>query len=137
MNELFTAIMTKFNATSGGLHNSFYTAVGGQLYHEQAPQGISMPYSVFHLITTTDEPYFSSAMENAILQFNIFSNARSAADIGNATRYLKALFHDCALTISSVYTFLSMEREFFTIYRDEQDTYWQSVSQFRIRLKVI
>jgi len=121
MKNFYTALMTKFNATVAGSHNTFWTAVGGRLYQGIAPQGTPYPYAVFGHVNDNQIDTFSNKMDDVIIQFSIFSDKSSSADIHDAMTYLKALFDDCSLTVSGG-TLVSFNRLNDGLEPDEVDT---------------
>lgn len=136
MKELQSAIVTKFNALTGGNHNTFYTGIGSRLYFRKAPNvEVTFPYCIFYFGSDVNDYQFIEEFDNVVVQFSIFSNTSSSSELGDLLTYAKSLFDWCTLTVSN-YTFLKMER----IYANHGDwiaeeEIWQTVIQYRILLE--
>jgi hypothetical protein len=104
MKAVTTAIFTKF----GG--SSLDTAIGGRLYKGAAPDGAEFPYAVYGLVSDIPDNVFAKHGEEARFQFDLFSSASSSGEVEDLYTYLKALYDDCALTITSQ-THICMKRE--------------------------
>jgi hypothetical protein len=135
MKAIFDGIYAKFTATTGGVHNSFYTALGGRMYLSAAPQLTTYPYAVYSLVSgVPDWTLSSDNFEDLIIQFSIFDDGASASTIATAFGYQDTLYHDCGLSITG-YSSIYMYREMQHLLRDEEDDTWQFVSQYRLFLK--
>jgi len=95
MKLFYTALMTYFNVA-----NDFKTAIGGRLYHAEAPEHVTYPYATFSYIVNTQDDTFSNGIDDIVIQFSIFSENPSEIEILDAMTHLKALFDDCVLTVS-------------------------------------
>ncbi len=104
MKNLTTAIFSKMSGSS------FSTAIGGRLYKGAAPDGAEMPYAVYGLISDVPDNVFSTHGEEARFQFDLFSSASGSTEIEDIYTYLKALYDDCSLTITSQ-THICMRRD--------------------------
>ena len=100
MKNFYTALMTYFNAAPGGVHNAFYTDIGGRLYHGDAPDRTTYPYCVIFHIVDTQMDTFKTKMDQVVIQFSIFSDKSSPIEVHDAMTHLKSLFDDCTLSIS-------------------------------------
>lgn len=100
MKNFYTALMTKFNSTTGGSHNSFYTAIGGRLYQGMAPDLVTYPYGVFTHVVNTQDDMFGKKIDDVVLQLSIFSKSSSSVEVHDAMTYAKAFLDDCAFTIT-------------------------------------
>jgi hypothetical protein len=100
MKATITGIMTAFTAAPGGVTNSFYNALGGRMYLDEAPEGAEMPYCVFMVVSGTPERTFSEIYTDALIQFSLFSSSSGAGEVADLYDYLKALYDEKALTIS-------------------------------------
>ena len=109
MNVLFTGIFNKMG--TAGSPTAFYTAIGGRLYLNKAPQEATFPYVVFFLITNDDELDFSDENKIALIQFNIFTENNSATSAGTILGHQEDLYNDCDLTVSG-WRHLSMDLDF-------------------------
>ena len=132
MTELSTAIMTKFNATSGdpAVNNTFYTSIGGRLYNTQAPQAAIFPFAVFTEISDLYEFTFTTSFENILFQFALFSTEESVQEVENMFSYCKTLFDWCTLSPSG-YTHLYMRRESSHLTKDDRPA-WMRIVEYRI-----
>jgi len=99
MKNFYTALMTYFNALSGGSHNAFYTDIGGRLYNTYAPEGATLPYAVFQHISSRPADTFTETMDEILLQFSIFSASPSSSEVLTAMDDLKSLFDNCAFAV--------------------------------------
>ena len=94
------AFYSKFTALTGGVHNDFYSAVNGQLYEDQAPEGSPYPYSVYLIVSAPKDKTFTEEFTDISLQLSIFSSASSSSEIKLAYHYAHVLYDECALTIT-------------------------------------
>lgn len=104
MEALLTGIYNVWLTT-----NAFRTACTGGLHFEQAPQGTSLPYATYQIVTGRPEYHFSETHEIANVQFDIYS-ATNASRQDLYTK-LTALFDDVRPTVTG-YTSIIMERIF-------------------------
>ena len=95
MNNLLTAIYGKVSGSA--LAND----VSGRVYLDQAPQGVEFPYVVFFIVSGTPDRTFTERYTDTTIQFSIFSDSPAATEITNIYKDLKALYDECALTITS------------------------------------
>jgi len=111
MKNLTTAIKTKFDAAPSGVHNSFYTDMGGRLFKGAAPQSnSSVPYCVYKIIDLVPEYTFCETLEHTRVQFSIFTLDTSSSSIEDYYAHLCSLFDLCSLSVTGE-TFLKMQRE--------------------------
>lgn len=120
MKNFYTGLYSHFTKTTDGDHNSFYTAVNGQLYHAVAPAGAVMPYSVYSHIASNPNDTFTEGMDEILIQFSIFSASEDDAEVHDAMTALKALFDNCTFTITSA-TLVSFKRGSEGLEPDEFD----------------
>lgn len=133
MKALATAIYTKVTAETGGVHNSFYTALSGKFYKGQAPQTTTGLYCCYFFHAEVPEYYFGGKrFENVIVQFDLYSDASSSETIENARDYLVALFDDCKLTVSGFEHYL-FERTNGALTQDDDGT-WDYMLEYRVTL---
>ena len=122
MKNLATAITTKFTAAPGGVHNSFYTDIGGRFYRGRAPARTQYPYAVYLLpISDVPEKTFTEDYENVLIQFSLFSDSSSSSEVEDMFTYLKALYDECSLTITGS-TLVWMKRGNATLADEEHTT---------------
>ena len=122
MTDLFTAIMIQYIATS--ISNSLTG-----LYNTEAPQDAEFPYCVFQLISDVPDWTFTEDFENVLLQFNLFSDESSPAQICILFELLKTAFDFVDLPIDN-YKTISLVRENSILTRLED--VWQYNSTYRI-----
>lgn len=104
MKAVTTAIFSKFSGSA------LDTAIGGRLYKGQAPEGAEFPYAVYGLVSDIPDVAFSLHGEESRWQFDLFSAASSSGEVEDLYTYLKALYDECDLTITSQ-THIWMRRE--------------------------
>lgn len=124
MDTLKTAIYTKFSATTGGSHNTFYNAVNGKLYYERAPQDATLPYAVYSIINDDPDWTFTTFFEKITITFNLFSEDESSSEIEDMYTYLEDLFDWCSFTMAD-HVLVYMRREQGRLSRDPEDDTWQ------------
>jgi len=133
MKNLTNAIYSLFTATTGGVHNAFYTDIGGRLYKNKADQDAPLPYAVYFLVSDTPEFTFTDTFEDVLIQFNLHSESSSSSNIEDMYTHLKALYDWCSLTITDN-THLFMRRESANLITDE-DGDWQYSVTYRIMME--
>lgn len=105
MDALFAAIMTKCSGSA------LSTDVGGRIFMDE--YGLTgppvFPYVIFSLVTDVPDDVFAKDGEEALIQFDLFSSSKGAAEITGMYGHLKALFDDASLTVTG-YTMPNMRR---------------------------
>ena len=139
MLSLLTALYTKFTETIGGVHNDFYTIIGGRLYNTQAPETTSFPYVVYSIVS--DVPswnFFKYFFETVRVQFDLFSSTEDDAEIQDVYTKLRSLY-DWGTLIIIGDTFISMHRELTRLTRESepQASYWHYTVDFEIMMEHI
>ena len=131
---LFTAITTYFNA--GAPAGNLYTSVGGRFYLNEAPQGATLPYIRYQMISDIPEYWFVDKIhETFSIQFSLFSESPSATEILNIYTYLSAYFDDCDITVAG-YTDLKFERSaVYPLTRDAEDQTWHLPVEYTVLLR--
>lgn len=94
MKNLTTAIFSKMSGSD------FANAIGGRLYKGQAPDDTQFPYAVYRVVTGMPERTFSERYENVTVQFTLVSSASGSTEIEDMFTHLKALYDECALSIT-------------------------------------
>ena len=112
--------------------NDFRTAVS-QFYLNNAPQGISKPYSVFQLITNIADYNFTSTFDEAEIQVDIIDD-NTSSDILDYAYKCMALFDDCQLTVSG-YQFMKMERDWNQLSEDPEEEIQRYTIQYTVWLR--
>jgi len=134
MNEVLTAI---YNRVVAEPHNNFYNAISGRYYSYEAPQNSTFPYAVAHTLPETYADWTFQAdqqFDEILIQFDLYSDTRSASEVGTVYNHLKALFDWCSLTISG-YTHLFMKREFAVRERLPEEGVWRYTVQYRVMVE--
>jgi len=94
MKQLTTAIYGKISGSD------FSTAIGGRLYKGRAPQPATYPYAVYFVVSDAPDKTYTESFENVVVQFSLFSTASGTTEIEDIYTYLKALYDECALSIT-------------------------------------
>ena len=131
MTPLLTGIYTLFSALP---HNTFYNAIGGRLYHANAPQEATFPYCVVESVSHEYDWNFTDTFESVLIQFSIFTEERSASNIGVHWNKLATLFDDAAVSVSG-YNEISMIRQQSRLLRDIENNIWQYVVEYECFLE--
>ncbi len=132
MEELFTGMMTKFNASTS---DSFYVSVGGRLYNTFAPQPTVYPYAVFFLVSDVPEFRFGQEIQDDIvLQFNLFSDDNDGVEINNMHQYLKTFWDDSTFTITGFNNLYFIRTNGFLL-RDEERSVWQYAVEYEVMIE--
>jgi len=132
MKAVSTAIYSKFTGSA------LSTAIGGRLYKGQAPEGAEFPYAVYGLVSDIPDNVFAKHGEETRWQFDLFSSASSSGEVEDMYGYLKALYDDCSLTITSQ-THICMARELAFLSVEDYTTpagtqkVWHYVVDYEIR----
>jgi hypothetical protein len=100
MKEITTGLFALFNEKVGSYYNDFYTAVNGRLYDTMAPDGTPMPFAVYFIISDVDVDTFSENMKEVYIQFSLFSDASSSAEIKDMDTALTAMLKDQVFAIT-------------------------------------
>lgn len=134
MKALITAIYTLFITGS----NTLKTALNSRLYFSNAPQDTTYPFGIYFLITSNYDFMFKPSTsgnqwEEAIIQFNFYSNSSSASEITDIIGYAQSLFDFCSPTVTG-YTVSTFEREWTAIEYFPEQSAWQGSIQYRVLL---
>jgi len=129
MNEIMSAIYTRFNTT-----NNLKTALNGQMYPHEALQSASFPYGVYMVVSNEFDEDFGDTHEYVSIQFSLFSEKESAAEINTLYGHLKTLFDDQILTVSG-YTMLMFKRRTSQLVRDPEQATWHYIVDYEIILE--
>ena len=131
MTPLITGIYSKFVALPA---NNLYTALSGRLYHAEAPQSATFPYATVFTVSSEHDWTFTDTFEDVLIQFNIFTNERSAANAGTFWKYLIALYDDTPISITG-YSQIDMIRGQSRLVRDEENNVWQYMVEYECTLE--
>ena len=128
MQALLTGIWGRYNAG-----NTFKTACTGGLHLESAPQGTSLPYATYQLITGRPEYYFSGLHEVTAIQFDVY--AQSNAVRQDLYTKLTALFDECRPTVTG-YSSIVMERVNQQSVREgDQNDIYRYIVEYAVRIE--
>lgn len=136
MEDILTAIRTKFTALIGAVHNDFYLGLSGRLYFDEAPQDVTYPYATYYFIAAVPDWVMGDDrdFEDVSIQFNIYSNNPSAkAEILSLGKKCNDLYHKQEITISN-YTFIDLYRSFQNCIKDDEGN-WQYIIEFRLQVR--
>jgi hypothetical protein len=129
MQALTKALVTKLKTV-----NTLNTAVSGRFYNSYAPDKEVFPYCIFRVISEVPDVYFdNSTVETCIVQFDIYSQNISSAEVYNIYDYMCALLDECTLSVTG-YTHIRMMRELSELVFDSADTVWQYIVRYRIEI---
>jgi len=115
LNNLLTAIMTKCAGSA------LSTAVSGRIFLDEATEGTEFPYVVFQVVANTPQDTFTDSIEDALIQFSLYSASSGATEITGIYAALKTLFDYCTLTITGS-THIEMVRQSLTTMVDDITT---------------
>jgi hypothetical protein len=104
MKAVSTAIYSKLSGSA------LATAVSGRFFKGEAPEGSDFPYVVYGLVSDVPDNVFAKHGEESRWQFDLFSAASSSGEVEDLYAYLRALYDECDLTITSQ-THIWMRRE--------------------------
>lgn len=83
-----------------GSNNAFFTAIGGQLFEDEAPVGTQYPYAVYSIVEAPKERTFTEVYTNMFLQFSIYSSNMDSSEIKGLYQKAIALYDECTFTIT-------------------------------------
>lgn len=75
-----------------------------RFYADSAPQNTAFPFLVWLWLVDMHEETFNTELENASLQFSIFSEDQSVVEVNDIFEKLTALFDNAALTVADYYS---------------------------------
>jgi hypothetical protein len=78
-----------------------------RLYKGQGPAGAAFPYAVYFVVSDVPERTFTERYESVLVQFSLFSKASSSSEVEDMFAHLKALYDECAMSITG-YTLIWM-----------------------------
>lgn len=129
MKDLFEAIYSKFD------NHPELKGLVTDMYLTEAPQGTAFPYIVYSLVSNVPHWTFTEDFENALIQFNIFSEKTSATETLDIQKLLFACYDWQVLNfgVTPAYYSIYLKRELNRLVR--VDNIWQAVIQYRIELE--
>ena len=125
MDELFTAIITKFNA------DPTLNAYG--LYAEHAPQDAILPYLTYMLVINEPIETFSDTSEYSMIQFSVWDDSVSPLLVTQLAELFKTAFDWCSLTVAGR-AHISMARQAERLLEDP-DGGWQYSMDYQIEIE--
>jgi hypothetical protein len=128
VNVLFEAIYNKFDADAA------LKAAVTDLYNTTAPQDTDFPYLVMLLVTSSHEWTFNTDLEDANIQFSIYSNESSPEEAGDIFELLKTCFDDAILTITGWDNFFMVRQSPSNLIRTPDDV-WHYIVNYRVRIQ--
>jgi len=123
MNNLFTAIYTRWTAAMGGR----------TLYNTEAKAEAAFPYATVTLVSDVADWTFTEDFEDCLVQFNLFSDTPTCEEVGLAFEALKSAFDKHDLTITG-YETVSFSRLQANLLRVEGK--WQYLVTYRLLMQV-
>lgn len=124
MKALLDAIYSRFQGSS------LDSALGGQLYLDEAPQHTLLPYAVFSLPSGVTEFTFTETRERVLIQFDLYADSNAA--VCDLYEELKALFDDCTLDVAG-HLFLKMERAAYQKLKGPH--HWRYIVEYHVWLE--
>lgn len=106
MNPFLKGIYEHFTAVTT---TGFYYDITGRMYLYHAPQQQVFPYCVYFPVTNVESVDFTQAIEELLVQFNVFTESNSSASAGTLLSSLTDRYDNCSLTVTN-YGHLSFER---------------------------
>lgn len=136
MKNLTTAIYGKLSGSS--LEGS----IGTRMYKGRAPESAVYPYVVFQIISNSPDNVFGGYYEETLIQFSLYSSNSSSTEVEDMYTYLKALYEEQDMTITSE-TLIWMRREYahlmvedHTVRNEGTIRVWHYAITYRITTKV-
>jgi len=138
MKVLAQAIKSKFEELTGGIHNSFYTAIGGRLRYGVALENESAPYCVVYVITQDPDDMFVEEGEEILVQFSLFDNTnpQSGIVIDDICSTITDLFNNATLSVTG-YSFIDMGRGRVRGIPRDSEGWWGKTVEYRILLEKV
>lgn len=127
MQAILTAVWGMYNADA-----TLKAALSGGLYLELAPQGNTLPYATYHLVSSRPEYWFGGRkFEMPRLDFNIYADTN--AKRLTAYNALLAVYDDATPTVTG-YSSIIIERVFDQFMRDgEQNEIFRAIVTYECR----
>lgn len=100
MKAITTGLISLFTAAPGGVHNDFWTDVNGRLFDTLAPDKTPMPYAIYLFVSDVDQDSFTENMKEIHIQFSLFSDSGSSAQIKDMDTHLTAMLKDKVFTVT-------------------------------------
>jgi len=137
-NQLAEAIITKFNALTGGENNALWIALNGQLFDGDATDA-NYPYAAFWSVSSVNDDTFTEEITDHLIQFDFFSIV-NAADAKRLRFLARQLFHEKSLTMtgSTVVWMRESSRSSGSVPEDiptpdAGNKVWHAIAEYEIR----
>jgi hypothetical protein len=100
--SLVPAYASPINAAimAGCAGSALSAAVGGRIFCDEAPDGTEFPYVVFFTVANVQADTFKNRLDDAVVQFSLYSTSKSLTEITAMYSHLKDLFDWQTLSIS-------------------------------------
>lgn len=121
MTELFEALYGMYNLSN-------------PLFSYKKEDGQEMPYAVYQMVSDVPQYTFDTVHEEFNVQFNLYSDSNSQAEVSTFFNQLKSLYDDCKLSVDG-YRSVRMERTLALLVNDLKRNAWQYTVQYRILLE--
>lgn len=115
MDELFKAIISKLSGSA------LSADVSGRIYLDMVPEKPTFPYVVFFVVSSAPDDTFQEQMDDVLIQFSLFSESTSPAEIADMFEDCRTLFDNCTLSITGS-TFVRMGRGRLTTMVEAMET---------------
>lgn len=134
MKEFFQGIYSR--ATSSA--STLYSKVGTRIYLGEAPQNTALPYIVYGLVDNSKDKNLNTYYEEGTVDFTIYSNSKSVAEVSETYNALKERFDDCTFPVTD-YSVINFDRDISYLDKvpDEKpgESLWQYTVQYDYRLR--
>ena len=127
MQAILTAIYSLYNGNA-----ALKAAIPGGLFFEMSPQGTSLPYATYFMISAVPDYYFDSMrFELVRVQFDIYADTNVKRLTAQSA--LTSLYDDARPTVTG-YTSIIMERSNVQLLRDgDQDQIFRAIVEYECR----
>ena len=110
MDNILKAIFAKAGAAT-----NLYADVGGRIYLDEAPEGAAFPYVVISIVSSSPDYNFTDCLEDTAIQFSLYSDSSSIAELATIYGHLKALFDESVLSITGSTCLHCRRKNFITM----------------------
>lgn len=129
MTPLFTAVYEAYDNDA-----PLKAALEGGLFLESAPPGTSYPYGIFTLVSREPLNMLMETWEAVTVQFSVFSDESSAADVCAVFETLDDVYNAGELAIAG-YALVSMLREHDSLEMIRPEGIWRYSARYRIVMR--
>ena len=127
MQAILTAIYSLYNSNL-----ALKASIPGGLFFEMAPQGATLPFAVYSMITSVPDYYLGGmSFELVQIQFDIYADTNVKRLTAQSA--LTSLYDDARPTVTG-YTSIIMERSNVQLLRDgDQDQIFRAIVEYECR----